>query len=140
MALNYANQSLVYLLGDFGTPVTLTNNYVDNVSQTIDTNHFAEAAYYIEYVGTPGDTLQMKFEYSPDDSYELQHFAQELFDSVTGGVMTLTPGERIYVNINGTDRVRFFAPPADRFLKVSVKENAAGAHGTLILRALLSGK
>ena len=147
MSLGYSAQSEKYLIGTSSAAVNLTTSYADN-SVNFEIGHFAEMTVYFEYTtgaGGVGNSVQFLFEGSPDsneNSLSAPIFYQALAQTVTAGVITLNDAYATWTAPAGgtTYYRRFYFPPADLKMKLSVKETiVAGVGGTIKVRYLLSG-
>lgn len=149
MALSYPVQEELYLLGAIAAPVTLTTSYAGNVSVPEHVEHYAQMTFCIEYTtgaGGAGNSVQIQVEGSPDllsnDSVTPLYYI-ETASSVSGGTITHTAALHTLVGAASATQynVFFYVPPAFKTIRVSAKETVVGGSaGTLILRAITSGK
>lgn len=142
--LGYPIQNKYDLLGTRTAPVTLTANYSDNVSSPVLTKHMAEQTLFVDY--TPADAgsyILIKLEASQDEmNVASPMWSQELFEAISGGTATDTPGERKIVGITGgvKQSAVLLIPPNFPQDRVSVKEVKAGANfGTASISTIVSG-
>ncbi len=149
MSLNYPNQEEIFLLGAINTPITLTTDYTDNVSDPLHVEHYAQLTFLIEYTAGDdgnGSVLDIKVEGSPDllsNDDVVPIYYQETVSLTGAGTITHYAAEHEITNATGgtTMNVFFYVPPAFKTIKVSAKETPAGSDaGTLILRLITSGK
>lgn len=149
--LTYGQQSSIIVFGDVGSPVNLSTSYADNV-KVFTVENMAQVYFEFEYTtGAAGDgnTVEFKIESSIDAAgggasmgTPTPRFSQDLTNSVSSGVVTLSDEEFHYTaTTGGTLYARgFYFPVAVKQLRISAKEVInAGASGTLFMRALLSG-
>jgi hypothetical protein len=112
---------------------TLTASYVAS-SELFYVQDYTETTHYIDYTpGTNGNSLQYKIEFSNDGST----WYNEPNEAVSGSTATVTVKDRTYTSTSGSaQRVPVISMPvSDKFLRVLVKETAAGGFGTVTWNA-----
>lgn len=150
MGLYYPQQHVKTLLGSKNatsfevSAATLTTSFSGN-SKIITTDYMPQMVILVQYTpgaGGGGNSIQLKFEFSPDGS----NFYQETVDLVQVGSTVGYNQTRDFSN-NGstvaltTYYLRFAVQIADKFFKISAKETVVGGSaGVVFAEALLSGK
>lgn len=149
MSLNYPNQEDEFVIGTLASPVTLTTVYSGNTSNPFEVVHYAQLTFCVQYITGAGgatNSIQVKIEGSPDlldnDSVTPIYY-QETSSLTSAGTITHTAAEHTFTGAASatTYRVFFYAPPAFKTLRVSVKETVVGGSaGTASVRLITSGK
>jgi hypothetical protein len=139
MSIGYHTQQGHFLIGSETQAPALTTSYGDN-TYTLSVGRMTQAEFYLEY--TPGENngvLNVQIEMGPSESDLYKSVAQTV-DSSTGIVTILPKIEQITGTVASTVyKYRLSEPVADRFLRISFKEDVSTTHGTLKAKVLMSG-
>lgn len=141
MAVNFPVQQSNYVIGSEDTDATLTASYNDNTA-TFEVGGMTQLEVYIKYTVNAGSggarDLYLQIEGGPEsgDLYIAQYFNRDTA-GVTTGFNDVPFWSDIAVGVTVKQRVSF--PTADKFIRLSVKEDGAANFGAITVRTTKSG-
>lgn len=136
--LRYVNQPTRFIIGSSAADSTLTTSFNDNQDAS-NAGGFTQLTMYVAYTpAESGRTMSIQVETSPDN---VTFYPVVTLQDVTPFDGTARTADFIkFILSTGTSEVRrrFVYPLADKFVRVSVKEDGSN-HGTINVVQTLSG-
>lgn len=136
MPLRFARQSSSYIFGDATTAATLTAAYSGN-QESFPTPEFDQAIVYVEY--TPAQNARNCFLQVEGGPSSTDFFPKTaLLDAETGTSTLLDHIGKIEgATASTTYKKRWEIPIADKFVRISAKEDGLSNFGTIKVQILL---
>jgi len=127
-----------YVIGLSSTPATLSASYAGN-TDIIHTANKEQLELYIAY--TPAENnrvvnIQLLGGPSVDDLY---YFANKKFDTSNNEILSIPNIQYTGALAGVTYKIRISEPVADKYVRVSVKEDGSASFGTVSIRFMVSG-
>jgi len=137
--MSYITREAQYMIGTKASTVTLTAAYAGNVSSAFNVESLDQLALAIYFAaGTVTDTLEWKIEFANPLNGDpvTADWEAEVSTSTVAGVTTVHEKTHTFTSSAATHLLHPDFPVHTKWIRVSVKNTAAGAHGTCYVKLI----